>query len=303
MKILLIAGGWSTERDISIAGAKNIEKALKSNGHDVTFFDLLLDFDNLLNQAKQHDFAFINLHGAPGEDGLVQAILERVGCPYQGSSPAGSFLALNKVCAKQIFKYMDLPTAEWEFLPQRPNKSWSPKLEYPIFVKSNTGGSSLHLGRATDRKSLDYILDEIFSAGDSALLEKELVGQEITCGILGDVALPPVLIKPVSGLYFDFNSKYANGGAQEICPAPISDKLTKEIQNLALQAHNALGLRCYSRTDFILGNDDSINILEVNTLPGMTSTSLVPQEAKAIGLSFSDLLEKLIELGIKNFKK
>ena len=297
MKILLIAGGWSPEREVSLSGARGMRESLEARGHSVTFFDPLTDFDSLLAQARLHDFALINLHGAPGEDGLVQAMLERVGCPYQGSGPAGSFLALNKAAAKQIFRLAGLPTADWEFLPCRPPQSWKPRLPYPVFVKSNTGGSSLLLGRARNRAELDAVLDQIFSVGDEAIMEPVLPGREITCGILGDDALPPILIEPVAGEFFDYESKYAQDGAREICPAPIGEELTARVQELSLAAHRALDLEGYSRADFILGPEGSLTLLEVNTLPGMTATSLVPREARAIGLDFGQLLEKLMELG------
>lgn len=303
MKILLIAGGWSTEREVSLSGARAMQTALAERGHAVTFFDLLSGFDCLLETATAHDFALINLHGAPGEDGLVQAMLERVGCPYQGAGPAGSFLALNKSAAKQIFRHEGLPTADWEFLPSAPEAHWQPKLPYPLFVKSNTGGSSLRMGRACNRAELDAVLASIFAAGDEVIMEPVMVGREITCGILGEEALPPILIEPVAGDFFDYESKYAQDGAREICPAPISSALTARVKELALAAHKALGLRGYSRADFILGPDDSLNILEVNTLPGMTATSLVPREARTVGLDFGQLLERLIELGMTDHSR
>lgn len=299
MKILLIAGGWSSERDISLRGAKGIAEALRGRGHIVTCFDLRDSFDALISTAKEHDFAFIILHGQPGEDGLVQAMLDTAGCPYQGSGPAGSFLALNKAAAKQIFRTQGLPTAKWEFLPVPPHSAWRPSLPYPIFAKSNTGGSSLHLGKAHDRQELDKLINEIFKAGDCVLLEEALEGKEVTCGVLGDQALPPVLIEPVMGAYFDYESKYQSGGAREICPAPLEAALTERIQSIALACHKALGLRGISRTDFILGADNSLHILEVNTIPGMTTASLVPKEAQAQGMDFGDLLECLIALGMQ----
>ncbi|MBQ9406961.1 MAG: D-alanine--D-alanine ligase [Desulfovibrio sp.] len=300
MKILLIAGGWSPEREVSLTGARAMRDALVARGHSVTFVDLLEGFDSLLKTASGHDFALLNLHGRPGEDGLVQALLDRVGCPYQGAGPAGSFLALNKSAAKQLFRHAGLPTADWEFLPCLPPTSWRPKLPFPIFVKSNTGGSSLRTGRAANMDELRQVYTPIFAAGDEVLLEPVLHGREVTCGILGDTPLPPILIEPISGDFFDYQSKYAAGGAREICPAPIDAALTEQVQALALAAHKVLGLRGYSRADFILGPDDTLTILEVNTLPGMTATSLVPQEAAAIGLDFGQLLERLIELGLKN---
>ena len=269
----------------------------------MTFFDLLENFDELLETARQHDFALINRHGSPGEDGLVQAMLEKAGCPYQGSGPSGSFLALNKAAAKQIFRMAGLPTADWEFLPVRPAEGWEPRLPWPLFVKTTTGGSSLRLGRATNRQELDALMDEIFAAGEGVLIEPQLPGKEITCGILGEEAMPPILIEPVAGDYFDYESKYASGGARELCPAPVSPAVTAEVQRLALAAHKALGLKGYSRADFILGPDDSLHLLEVNTLPGMTPTSLVPQEAAQLGMDFGQLLEKLIELGMEQHAK
>lgn len=297
MKILLIAGGWSSERDVSLNSSRIVEGALRNAGHDVTFFDLLGGFDRLMEEARRHDFAFIGLHGAPGEDGLVQALLDAAGCPYQGSGPTGSFLALNKAAAKQVFRQAGLPTADWEFLPVPPPAAWQPRLPYPLFVKSNTGGSSLRLGRAENRTELDAALATIFIAGDAALLETELPGRELTCAVLGDKALPPLLIEPLAESFFDYKSKYTKGGARELCPAPISPPATARAQELALAAHKALGLSGYSRTDFILDGNDGLTLLEVNTLPGMTATSLVPQEAVAAGFSFTQLLERLIELG------
>ncbi len=299
MRILLIAGGWSSEREVSLSGANSIAEALSQNGHSVTFFDLSLGFDSLLSTAKEHDFAFINLHGAPGEDGLVQAMLDSVHVPYQGSNAQGSFLALHKAATKQLYRQKNIPTADWEFLPCPPSENWEPALPYPIFAKSNTGGSSLLLFCCQNKVELKEAIHKIFAAGAEAILESNIDGQEATCGVLGDQALPPILIKPLAGEFFDYTSKYTKGAAEEICPAPLAPEINARLQELALAAHNALGLSGYSRTDFRITADGRIFTLETNTLPGMTATSLVPQEAKAMGLDFGQLLEKLIELGLK----
>ncbi len=303
MNILLIAGGWSSEREVSLAGAKNIGRALEQLGHKVTFFDLRKDFDRLLPVAAQNDFAFLNLHGAPGEDGLPQAMLDAIGCPYQGSGPAASFLALNKAAAKQVFRNSGLPTADWEFLPEPPPVGWQPSLAFPLFVKGNTSGSSLHCGRARNMAELENICKEIFVAHEGAILEPEIKGKEIQCGILGDFALPPILIEPVAGDFFDYKSKYAKGGAREICPAPIAPEHTAAVRDLAMRAHKCLGLAGYSRSDFILDQNGNFTILEINTLPGMTATSLVPQEAAQAGIDFPTLLQKLIDLGLADSQK
>lgn len=179
MRILLIAGGWSTEREISLRGAENIAKTLRERGHHVTPFDPANELHTLLQAAAEHDAAFINLHGAPGEDGLIQAMLDHARLPYQGAGPAASFLALHKSAAKQLFRAAGLLTPDWEFLPVPPTEHHRPRLVYPFFVKSDTGGSSLRLARVTDEQSLYATLREIFNAGEEALLEEAVEGREV----------------------------------------------------------------------------------------------------------------------------
>ena len=306
MNILLIAGGWSSERDVSLSGAKGIHKALLTLGHTVTAYDPALSLEGLVEAASGKDFAFINLHGSPGEDGLIQAMLERVGCPYQGANPAASILALNKAAAKVLFDGAGLTTAPCHLLNERPEKNWQPMLRYPLFIKANTGGSSLHMEKVERPEDLPAALDRLFAVNTSYLVESAVSGREITCGVLGRLeggeevpeALPPILIKPSTGKVFDYTSKYSPGGAEELCPAPIPDELTRTIQKMALAAHNVLGIQGYSRADFIVPEDGKPVLLEVNTLPGMTKTSLLPQEAAAVGLSFEQLIERLMDLGL-----
>lgn len=299
MNVLLIAGGWSPEREISLRGARGIEKVLKERGHDVTFFNLSDGFEALIPLAKKAEVAFINLHGSPGEDGLVQAILSRVNCPYQGADAEGSFLALHKYAAKSLMQAGGLRTVNGMFLPAMPEDLAviEEKLHYPMFVKSNNGGSSIHLYRVKNREELKNALESIFSVGLEILIEELVEGKDVTCGVLGDEALPPILIES-KGEFFDYTNKYAEDGATEICPAPIGKEATEKVQEMALKAHKLLGLSDYSRSDFILTKDGVPYILEVNTLPGMTATSLVPKEAKEIGLQFGELIEKLLEMAI-----
>ena len=283
MRILLIAGGWSNEREVSLNGGRVVEQALLRLGHQTTFYDPAHPalaygtkgggpLSGLLEQAEAHDFAFINLHGSPGEDGLIQAMLEVAGCPYQGSGPRASFLALHKVASKIIFRKSGLLTPDWEYLVTRPDYGWQTELPYPLFVKANNGGSSLHLHRVDKPEKLESVLDELFGSGLEVVIEPLIAGREITCAVLGDEALPPILIEPVFGEFFDYESKYVKGGAREICPAPISPELTAKIQYDALTAHRVLGLEGYSRADFIVTEDGTNYLLEVNTLPGMTAT-------------------------------
>ena len=298
MRVLLIAGGWSAEREVSLNGANFIQKALEELGYEVIFFDLAKDLEKLPKMAKEVDFAFINLHGSPGEDGLVQAMLERFGCPYQGSGPGPSMVALNKVCSKIIFEENEINTPKWEFVPIMPGNDWTPKLDFPLVVKPNTGGSSVDIEMVEDMDSLNKAMKRILDQREGVLIEERIDGMEITCGVLGDSPLPPILIEPGSKSdFFDYYSKYTKGAAKEICPAPISEDLTKRIMELAFKCHNILGLSGYSRTDFIVRGDE-IYALEVNTLPGMTETSLLPQEAAAVGIDFKSLIKRLIELGL-----
>ncbi len=298
MRILLIAGGWSNERDVALSGAAQIEKALLALSHEVVRFDPRDAFDSLYEVSRTCDFAFINLHGQPGEDGLLQAILDRAGCPYQGPGPAGSFLALNKSAAKQIFRQNGLTTPDWVFLPTPPEPGWQCPLAFPVFAKSNVGGSSLDMGRAEDQAALDKILAGLFAKGREVLVESSISGTELTCAVLGDEALPPILIKPLKNeTFFDYESKYAQGGADEICPAPVDQAVIDELKRLSLEAHRALGLRGCSRADFIQSNG-TLYLLEVNTLPGMTPTSLLPRSAAVHGMNFEALIQRLIDLGL-----
>lgn len=297
MKVLLVAGGWSSEREVSLSGAVQIGKALESLGHSVVPCDLSDDFPGFVAAAKACDFAFLNLHGAPGEDGLPQALLDAAGVPYQGTGPAGSFLALSKAAAKQLFVAAGLPTPRWDFLPTPPPKGYAPDFPLPWFVKPNSGGSSVYMSLVRDPSQLPAALDRIFATGDTAIIEEGLDGMELTCAVLGGQALPPILIRPKAGEFFDYTSKYEAGAAEEICPAPIPEALTDELARISLAAHKVLGLDGYSRADYIYAGG-SLMLLEVNTLPGMTPTSLLPRSAKAAGMDFAALIARLIELGL-----
>lgn len=297
MKILLIAGGWSSEREVSLSGALQIRGALESLGHTVTPLDPLSQFDSIMDTARVHDFAFLNLHGSPGEDGLIQALLHAAGCPYQGSGPEASFLALNKAASKQIFRSAGLVTADWELLVAKPGPEWRPSFGFPAFFKPNTGGSSVGMSLVRDEAELSSALEAAFAEGREVLAEPALDGLEVTCAVLGHEALPPILIKPKAGIFFDYQSKYVQDAAEEICPAPLPEDVLGKVRRAALKAHQVLGLSGYSRSDFILTGDTPV-LLEVNTLPGMTATSLLPKAAAAVGLDFPALIARLIELGL-----
>jgi len=298
MNVILIAGGWSDERDVSLSGAKGIHSALIELGHNVTFFDPALDFKNLLNIAKDADFAFINLHGTPGEDGLIQAILDKANCPYQGAGPTASYLALNKAASKEIFEDKGINTPDWQIVTPTQGADTPPELDLPVFVKPNKGGSSLGMSLVKKAEDFPAALEKSFAMCQSALVETYIPGVELTCAILGKKPLPLVMITPKDNAeFFDYENKYAADGAEEICPAPVDNAVTESIQKQMVTAHKALGLTGYSRGDFIMAEDGTAYLLEVNTLPGMTKTSLLPRAAAHIGLSFTDLIGELIRLG------
>jgi len=297
MKILLIAGGWSSEREVSLSGARQIRTALEKLGHNVTDLDPLGQFDSIMEAARAHDFAFLNLHGSPGEDGLIQALLHAAHCPYQGSGPEASFLALNKAASKQIFRSGGLVTADWELLTANPGPGWRPRFGLPAFFKPNNGGSSLGMSLVRAESELPAALEAAFAQGREVLAEPALEGLEVTCAVLGAAALPPILIKPKAGVFFDYESKYVQDAAEEICPAPLPEDILDTVRRASLKAHTLLGLSGYSRSDFILTGDTPV-LLEVNTLPGMTATSLLPKAAAAVGLDFPALIARLIELGL-----
>lgn len=300
MNVILIAGGWSDERDVSLSGAKKIHVALEELGHTVTFFDPADDFKNLLSVAKSADFAFINLHGTPGEDGLIQAVLDKAGCPYQGAGAAASYLALNKAASKEVFEDKGIKTPQWQLVTPVQGRETKLELELPVFVKPNKGGSSLGMSLVKKAEDFPAALDKVFAMCQSALVEEFIPGVELTCGIIGEEPLPLVMITPKEGAdFFDYENKYAADGAEEICPAPVDDSVVENIQSQMKVANKALGLTGYCRGDFIMNESGDAYLLEVNTLPGMTPTSLLPRAADAVGLSFNDLIARLIELGLE----
>lgn len=300
MHVILIAGGWSDEREVSLSGARKIHAALEELGHDVTVFDPADDFKRLLTVAKEADFAFINLHGTPGEDGLIQAILDKADCPYQGAGAAESYLALNKAASKEVFEANAIKTPDWQIVTPVQGRDTELELELPVFVKPNKGGSSLGMSLVRTMEDFPKALDKVFAMCQSALVESFIPGVELTCGILGGKPLPLVMITPKGDAeFFDYQNKYAEDGAEEICPAPVDDAVTRTVQSQMVTANTALGLTGYCRGDFILGNDGETYLLEVNTLPGMTATSLLPRSAANAGYSFAELIAELIRLGLE----
>ncbi len=252
---------------------------------------------------------FVILHGPGGEDGRIQGFLETAGFPYTGSDVLGSALAMDKVLSKHVYRARNIPTPPFAVL--LPGEDWRARLAplgVPLVVKAPSQGSSVGMAIVQSAEGLEPAITRLMALENRLLIEKFIPGRELTCGVLGELrrgaefiparALPPTEIRPKVSAYFDYRAKYEAGGSEELTPAPVSSDVQAEIQRLALAAHAALGLGGMSRTDFILG-DEGLMVLETNTLPGMTATSLLPQQARAAGLCFTALIDEIIERAIR----
>jgi D-alanine-D-alanine ligase len=259
---------------------------------------------------KSADAVFLAFHGAFGEDGTLQGLLEALGVPYTGSGPLASALAMNKGKAKELFRYHKIPVArELQFASRllaydidNAVAVIESQLGYPVVVKPNTGGSSVGVAMAEERDQLVDALQLARRFGVDVMVEEKLSGKEVTCAVLEELdgsvrALPVIEIVPKAGAFFDFQSKYADGGADEICPAPLDPDTADLVQKMAIAAHEALGCEGFSRTDLFLTPRGPV-VLEVNTIPGMTPNSLLPKAARAAGISFEDLIDHLVRLAL-----
>jgi D-alanine-D-alanine ligase len=305
LNVALLSGGISSERDVSIKGGNEVLRALDKEHYDVTCYDPATDMGALVADASRIDVALIILHGPYGEDGTVQGLLDLLGIPYQGSGVLGSALAMDKWTSKRLYKEAGLSVPPFEILfrgEAQEGRSFADRLGYPLVVKPRYGGSSIGTSVVRDPKQLEEALHRAFEHGPYVILEAYLEGTEITGGVLGNddlQTLPIVEILPSSTYtFFDYEAKYKAGATQEICPARISGTFSERAQSYAATAHRALCCRGYSRTDMII-HDDTIYLLETNTIPGMTPVSLLPLAAKAAGFSFSQLLDRLIELALE----
>src|SRR6266542_2830595 len=293
-KIAVLMGGPGSERDVSLATGRGVSKALRSLSAEVADVDVR---DENFALPKDVDLAFITIHGTFGEDGQLQKILEERGVPYTGDGVEASRAAFDKILSKEKFREHDVVTPEWEVIEvgQRPT------ISVPLVVKPARQGSTVGVVIVKNASELDSALEEAGKYDRKLLIEKFLSGRELTIGVLGDLALPILEIIPKGGFY-DFTNKYpflnpqAGGGAQHVCPAKIDPNKTKEIQDLALRACRALALQVYSRVDVILAETGRPFVLEINTIPGMTEASLLPEAAAAAGISYVDLCARIIAL-------
>ena len=293
-KLAVLMGGPGSERDVSLATGRGVSKALRSLSAEVVEVDV---HDENFALPKDVDLAFITIHGTFGEDGQLQEILEERGVPYTGDGVEASRAAFDKILSKEKFREYDVVTPEWEVI----KAGQRPTISVPLVVKPARQGSTVGVVIVKDASELDSAMAEAAKYDRKLLIEKFVSGRELTIGILGDLALPILEIIPKGGFY-DFNNKYpflnpqAGGGAEHVCPAKIDPNKTKQIQKQALHAFRALGLVVYGRVDVLLPDSGNPFVLEVNTIPGMTEASLLPEAAAAAGINYVDLCARIIAL-------
>ncbi|MFD1174975.1 D-alanine--D-alanine ligase [Paenibacillus puldeungensis] len=298
MKIGVIMGGVSSEREISLQTGKEMAANLDRNKYEVVPIDIQ-EPSEIIEKVKGIDFALLALHGVFGEDGTVQGVLETLGIPYSGSGVLSSSLCMDKELTKRVVRGEGVPTPEWCVI-SRGQVHWEEQLRglaYPLFVKPNTGGSSIGVRRVDNEGELRSALEEAFRWDTSVVVESMVRGQEITCPILDGKLLPILGIEAVESDWFDYSSKYNDGGAEEK-PITLPSEVEARVSEAALACYRVLKCSVYARIDMIV-KDGVPYVLEVNTLPGMTRNSLLPRSAAAAGISYSELLDRMIQLSLE----
>ena len=344
MKIVVLAGGTSTERAISIVSGTEICKALRSKGERAVLVDIfggvcdfekeaafpeeydidaavryMHSFDDRIDEIKKErrgffgpdvlrlcyeaDIVFLGLHGANGEDGKVQAAFDLLGIRYTGTGYLSSAMAMDKWITKQIFRLNNVSTPNARFMKAEARETDIRKLgmTFPVVVKTCCGGSSVGVYIVHDQKEYEDALEAAFSYEDELIVEEYIEGREFSVAVVNGKAYPVIEIRPLSGFY-DYHNKYQPGSTIETCPAEIPAELTKKMQELAEAGAKALQMDAYCRLDFMMKDNGDIYCLEANTLPGMTPTSLIPQEAAVLGMSFADLCEELIRVSLLKYE-
>jgi len=299
MKIGVLLGGNSAEREVSLASGKAISAACKELGHNVLDLDPEFDMKLLVPDLLTVDLVFNGLHGGDGENGVIPGFLQSLGVKYTGSRNEASAICMDKRISKALVHRKDLLTPNWVSLANNDPLPSVGDMVFPVVIKPNDQGSTIGLTVVKDESELDDAIELARQFANVVLIEEFIAGKEITVTVIGDKAYPIVEIVPSHGLY-DYECKYNQGMTEYFCPANIDKDLTKAIQESALKIHKLLGCRHYSRADFRLDENGKAWFLELNTLPGMTETSLVPKAAKASGLSFPELIQTIINEALKN---
>ncbi|MBE5965786.1 MAG: D-alanine--D-alanine ligase [Lachnospiraceae bacterium] len=342
MKIVVLAGGTSSERDVSLVTGTMIYKALRSKGHQVVLLDVYLGYEgeisnifetdrdwtanigaikadhpdirqikalrkdnpdyffgpNVIDICRDSDIVFMALHGENGEDGKVQAAFDLMGIKYTGTDFTSSAISMDKGISKEIFAFHKIPTPKGIRAKKGEVFTWN---EYPCVVKVSNGGSSVGVSIVRAANAMEAALADAFTYGSEVIIEQYIEGREFSVGVIDGKALPVIEIAPLQGFY-DYKNKYQEGSTLETCPAEIPEDITAKMQKIAEDVFIALRLKTYARMDFLMNKQKELFCLEANTLPGMTPISLLPQEAKAIGLDFAALCEKIIESSLNKYR-
>lgn len=343
MKIVVLAGGTSTERDVSIVSGTGICTALRQKGHQAVLADIFcgvenVDWENpfpqeydvqaacdymksfndnidemkktrrnffgpnILELCEKADIVFLGLHGANGEDGKVQAAFDLMGIKYTGTGYLSSALAMDKGITKQMFLMHNVPTPKGVTM-QKAHMTKDIKdlgMDFPAVVKTCCGGSSVGVYMVNDQAEYEKALEDAYSYENEVVVEEYIKGREFSVAVVDGKAYPIIEIAPLQGFY-DYKNKYQAGSTIETCPAELSKELTEKMQRFAEAGAKALGLEAYSRLDFMMKENGDMYCLEANTLPGMTPTSLIPQEAQVLGIDYPTLCEHLIEVSLKKY--
>lgn len=349
MKIVVLAGGLCSERNVSIVSGTKVYSALKEKGHSVVLLDVFMGYekspcdidklfsenysfvddmsvgeavpdlekikasrknqsdcflgDNVIDICRSADITFLALHGGQGENGQIQATFDILGIKYTGANYLGSAIAMNKGVTKSVLKQNKIGTPHGEIYTKEHLKNGEIKRWccFPCVVKPCNGGSSVGVSIVENKEDFLSAVKEAFLWEDEIVVEQYVKGREFSIGVIKGNALPIIEIIPESGFY-DYVNKYQAGRTKDVCPAELDDRITMMLQKEAERAFNALNLDSYARIDFLLDEDNNTYCLEANTLPGMTPTSLLPQEAKVLGYEFDDLCEKIVEVSLEKYK-
>ncbi|NBJ91905.1 D-alanine--D-alanine ligase family protein [Parablautia muri] len=346
MKIVVLAGGTSTERDVSLSSGVMIYRALKSKGHKAILLDVYLGYQweegkqdnivsifekerdwagelgsiseqkpdidqvkamrpdgdknffgpNVIRLCQASDAVFMALHGENGENGKIQACFDLMGITYTGTDYVSSALAMDKGISKELFVYHGIPTPA--YIRFQKGQEEKETISFPCIVKACCGGSSVGVSIARTKEEYESALAEAFRYDDEVIVEQYIDGREFSVGVMEGKALPVIEIAPLEGFY-NYKNKYQPGATVETCPAQLPVEKTGEIQKYAEKAFTALRLKNYARMDFMMNRDGEVFCLEANTLPGMTPTSLLPQEAAALGMSFDELCERILKAAVR----
>ncbi len=347
MKIVVLAGGISTERDVSLVTGTMVYRSLKKSGHDVILMDVFLGLEgeehlediftrpvewdaniggiaetdpdieairnlradksdnmfgeHVLDVCAMADIVFLALHGSNGEDGRIQAAFDLMGIRYTGCGYLSSAISMDKYMTRKFLEVEGIPMAQGIYVKKgQEGPMWTEEIGYPCIVKPCCGGSSVGVSKAENSRELEQALELAFSFENEAIVESFITGREFSVGVIGGEALPVIEIAPISGFY-DYKNKYQAGSTVETCPAKIPQEQARKMQEYAVQVYQTLGMAAYARIDFLTDEQGEIYCLEANTLPGMTPTSLLPQEAAAMGMDFDTLCLRLIEVSMGKY--